>query len=65
MGDIYVCPTIVRANAGRLGVGIREELARVIIHGTLHALGYEHSDGEERTTSEMWRKQEKILARVL
>jgi len=62
VGDIYICPDVVRKNAARFGVGIREEIARVVIHGALHTLGYEHSDGDERTDSEMWRKQEKILA---
>ncbi len=62
VGDIYICPDIVRKSAARFGVGIREEIARVVIHGTLHTLGYEHSEGDERTDSEMWLKQEKILA---
>lgn len=65
VGDVYICADVVRRNAGRFGVGIREEVARVVIHGTLHALGYEHSDGEERTDSVMWRKQEAILERVI
>ena len=65
VGDIYICADIVRKNAERFAVGIREELARVIVHGTLHTLGYEHPDGDERTGSDMWRKQEEILARVL
>jgi len=64
VGDIYICPDVVRKNAARFGVGIREEIARVVVHGTLHTLGYEHPDGEERTGSEMWRKQEEILARI-
>ncbi len=64
VGDIYICADVVRKNAARFGVGIREEIARVVVHGTLHTLGYEHPDGDERTGSEMWRKQEEILARV-
>lgn len=65
VGDIYICADVVRKNVARFGVGIREEIARVVVHGTLHALGYEHADGEERTDSVMWRKQEAILERVL
>lgn len=64
VGDIYICPDVVRNNAERFKVGIREELARVVVHGTLHALGYEHPDGDERTGSDMWRRQERILADV-
>lgn len=62
VGDIYICPDVVRKNAARFGSGIREEISRVVVHGTLHTLGYEHSDGEDRTDSEMWHRQEMILA---
>lgn len=65
IGDIYICPDVVRANAFELGVGVREETARVVVHGTLHALGHDHPDGDQRTKSAMWRKQEKILGSVL
>ena len=65
VGDIYVCPEIARANARRQGVSSQEELLRLVVHGTLHALGYDHPDGTMRTDSSMWRKQERILARVV
>lgn len=65
VGDIYICPDVVRKNAAHYGVGLREELARVVVHGTLHALGYDHEPGEDRVSSDMWRKQERILADVI
>jgi Uncharacterized protein family UPF0054. len=40
---------------------VREELARLVIHGTLHILGLEHPEGDDRFSSPMWRKQERIL----
>jgi len=63
VADIYVCPDVARAQAREHGVGIREELARLVVHGTLHACGWEHPEGEERTTSPMWRRQEQLLSR--
>jgi len=65
VGDIYICPEVARDNARRQGIRAGEELLRLVIHGTLHALGYDHPTGAARTTSRMWRKQERILARVL
>jgi probable rRNA maturation factor len=65
VGDIYICPEVARANARRQNVPPGEELLRLVIHGTLHVLGYEHPRGGLRTQAPMWRKQEKILARVL
>ncbi|HUQ81575.1 MAG TPA: rRNA maturation RNase YbeY [Gemmatimonadaceae bacterium] len=64
VGDIYIAPDVARANATRLGSGIREELARLVVHGVLHVLGHEHPDGEDRMASPMWRRQERLLDRV-
>ncbi|MDQ6872324.1 MAG: rRNA maturation RNase YbeY [Gemmatimonadota bacterium] len=65
VGDIYICPEIARANARRQGVSSQEELLRLVVHGTLHTLGYAHPEGTTRTDSPMWRRQERILARVI
>ncbi|MEO8910888.1 MAG: rRNA maturation RNase YbeY [Gemmatimonadaceae bacterium] len=65
VGDIYICAEIARANAKRQGVSAQEELLRLVVHGTLHVLGYDHPPGDTRTQSPMWRKQERIVARVI
>jgi probable rRNA maturation factor len=65
IGDIYICPDVARVNARSRGIAASEELLRLAIHGTLHVLGYDHPPDEKRMRSPMWRKQEKILARVL
>lgn len=65
VGDIYICAEVARDNAKRQGVPAGEELLRLVVHGTLHVLGHDHPDGSKRTASLMWRKQERILARVL
>lgn len=64
VGDVYVCPEVARENARAHGVGVREELARLVVHGTLHVLGYDHPEGEERESSEMWRRQERLVRRL-
>src|SRR5687768_8216225 len=60
-GDIYIAPDVARANARRHGVPVREETARLVIHGTLHILGYEHPEGAARERAPMWRRQERLL----
>ena len=65
IGDIYIAPEVARTNARRHDAGIREELARLVVHGVLHVLGYDHADDETRVASPMWRRQERILARVV
>jgi probable rRNA maturation factor len=65
VGDVYICVAIARDNARRQSISAEEELLRLVIHGTLHVLGHDHPTGALRTTSSMWRRQERILARVL
>lgn len=63
IGDIYICPEVASANARAFARPVREELARLVIHGTLHVLGYDHPTGDARMTSPMWRTQERHVAR--
>lgn len=65
VGDIYIAPAVARANALENGVPVREELARLVVHGTLHVLGYVHPEGDTRSSSPMWKRQERLLARAL
>lgn len=65
IGDIYIAPEIAREQAIEHGVGVREELTRLAVHGTLHVLGHDHPEGESRTRSAMWRRQEALLGRAL
>lgn len=63
-GDVYVCGWAARQAAGRLRVPVRQELVRVVVHGTLHVLGYDHPEGDGRTTCPMWRRQERYVVRL-
>jgi rRNA maturation RNase YbeY len=63
-GDIYIAPDVARRNATAHGVSIREELTRLVVHGVLHVLGFDHPDGNGRDTSPMWRRQEELVARL-
>lgn len=65
LGDIYICPDIARASAAELGLPPREELLRLVIHGVLHLLGWDHPEGSERLESDMFQRQEELLAQLL
>ena len=64
-GDVYIAPAVARRNAVAHGAGIREELLRLVVHGTLHVVGHEHPVDETRDASPMWKRQERLLQRVL
>ena len=64
VGDIYICPAVARRNARANGVSEKEELARLVVHGALHVAGHDHPEDESRFKSDMWKRQERILARA-
>jgi probable rRNA maturation factor len=65
IGDVYVAPAVARRNAAAHGRGVREETLRLVVHGVLHVLGYDHPTGESRYESPMWRRQERLLRSAL
>ncbi len=65
LGDVYICPAVAEESAREYAIELREELLRLVVHGVLHVLGYDHPEGPERVDSEMFRRQEEILSLVL
>lgn len=59
IGDIMVCPEIVKKNACENGRTYLQETVLVISHGLLHLVGYDH-DTEERQEV-MWREQDDLV----
>jgi len=60
-GDIYICPWVAAREARARGIPLRQELHRLVVHGVLHVLGYDHPAGGARTASAMWRRQERYV----
>ncbi|MGQ0539558.1 MAG: rRNA maturation RNase YbeY [Gemmatimonadaceae bacterium] len=61
VADVYIAPEVARRNARAYGVGAREEIIRLIVHGALHAAGQRHPESSRRTSSAMWRRQERLV----
>ena len=64
-GDVYICPEVAREHAVAFARPVREELARLVVHGTLHAIGYTHPEDAGREDSAMWTRQERYVARLV
>ena len=64
IGDIYICPSVASENAKSRDESVRDETARLVVHGILHVLGYDHPEDDRRETSDMWRRQERLLRRI-
>jgi probable rRNA maturation factor len=65
LGDVYLGVEQALRQAAELGVAADEELLRLAVHGTLHVLGWDHPEGEERAAAPMFARQEALLAAFL
>lgn len=52
VGDVVVCPEVARDNAGKAGTTLERELQMLVVHGTLHLLGYDHQNDSQRAAME-------------
>lgn len=62
LGSIIICKEIMEKQAEEYGTGKRE-FYYMLVHGTLHLLGYDHMQEEEK--SRMRKREEEILAEIL
>ena len=62
LGDIVVSMEAVIRQASEHDVPVSKELALLVIHSTLHLLGYDHDTDSKREV--MWKQQEHILSRL-
>jgi probable rRNA maturation factor len=52
LGDIVICAPVVAAEAEQQGKSASAHWAHMIIHGTLHLLGYDHIEEDDANTME-------------
>lgn len=60
LGDLVISVQTARRQAKKYGQTLRQELRRLIIHGYLHLLGYDH-EGVTRSKAETMRRTERSL----
>jgi probable rRNA maturation factor len=60
LGDVVICPQIAEKNATDLGHDLQEELKALVVHGTLHLLGYDHQREDDK--AKMDSRSREILA---
>ena len=63
LGEVVICLREVRKNAKRYGSAFEKELSRVLIHGILHLLGYDHEKSEAEA-KKMTEKEEYYLSLI-
>lgn len=62
-GELYISLERIRENSKKYNCTVEEEMARVIIHGILHLIGYE--DNDKTSKARMRRKESEYLKKRL
>ncbi len=64
LGEILICPQRASRQAREYGWSFDFELARLLIHGLAHLLGYDHEDVSAKKAKEMELFEAKVLDRL-
>jgi probable rRNA maturation factor len=62
LGDLVICPEVVRSEARAQHKTVRAHWAHLVVHGTLHLVGYDHEHPED--ASRMERREIAVLRRL-
>ncbi len=62
LGDLVICPAVLREEARRQGKSVRAHWAHLVVHGTLHLMGYDHEQPQEARRME--RREIAVLKRL-
>jgi probable rRNA maturation factor len=62
LGDIILARGVCTAEAGNKGVTLEQHAAHLLVHGTLHLLGYDHHD--EAEAADMEAREVRALERL-
>lgn len=59
LGDVYISVDRARDQADRYHVSLDDELHRLVVHGCLHLLGYDHHNASQR---KVMREKERVYS---
>jgi probable rRNA maturation factor len=62
LGDLVICPAVVRAEARAQGKRVRAHWAHLFVHGLLHLAGYDHE--RRADAARMERREISVLRRL-
>jgi len=63
MADLVLCAPVIAREAAELGKPLAEHYAHLLVHGTLHAQGWDH-ETSEKDAVEMEARETEILAEL-
>ena len=65
LGDVYISLERAKEQAAEFGVTFKDELYRLLVHGLLHLLGYDHENVPEQEAEKMRKAEDRLLSHLL
>jgi probable rRNA maturation factor len=62
LGDLVICPAVLRAEARAQEKDVRAHWAHMVVHGLLHLMGYDHE--RQSDAQRMERREVRVLRRL-
>ena len=64
LGDVVISVDTAERQAVQYGVNLEQELARLLIHGILHLVGYDHENVPDEEVLRMQRREDQLMRLV-
>lgn len=64
LGDVVISLQTAEKQANSAEIPLNEEILRLLIHGILHLLGYEHENVPRAVSQRMFRRQDLLLRKL-
>ncbi len=61
--EVVICPEYIKEQTKNSALSLKKEMAKALVHGMLHNLGYDHELSKEEE-QRMFEKQDYYLARI-
>ena len=61
-GDLVICPDVLRSEAKMQGKKLRAHWAHLVVHGSLHLIGYDHEEAADAPRME--RREVRVLRKL-
>ena len=65
LGELIISTDTLKVQAKKNCVSFDQELLRLLVHGTLHLLGYDHENVSKAKAASMMRKQRQLISKLL
>lgn len=64
IGEIVICVSQAKTQAAQIGCSLKNEVARLLVHGLAHLLGYDHEEASKKAADKMLAAEKKVLQQL-